>query len=124
MVIKYSVPEGINIAKAVQKGFKGKNYYVAYISSKEVDDVLNTGTDKKDIGYDLKEYLLRAGLNEADVVNLELPYPPIPFDKLKKDEIMAVYNQDIVEHVKMGLYKAKENYSLKDALLGIISCEG
>ena len=124
MVKKYSVPEGINIAKAVQKGFKGTDYYVAYISSKQVDDVLNTGADKKDIGYDLKEYLLRSGLKESEVVNLEHPYQPVPFDKLKKNEIMAVYNQDRVEHVKMGLYKAKDNYSLKDALLGIISCEG
>ena len=124
MVIKYSVPSGINIAKAVQKGFKGKNYYVAYFNRRQIDYVLNTGTDKKSLGHDLKEYLLKTGLNEADVVNLELPYPPVPFDKLKKDEIMAVYNQDMVEHVKMGLYKAKDNYSLKDALLGIISCEG
>lgn len=124
MVIKYSVPEGMNISKAVQKGFKGKGYFVAYINNKQVDDVLNTGTHKKDMGSDLEKYLLRAGLKETEVINLESPYQPVPFDKLRKDEIMAVYNQNIVEPVKMGLYKAKDNYSLKDALLGIISCEG
>lgn len=128
MVKIYQVSEGIKIAKAVQEGFehefRGKGNYIAYFSKSQVDSVMKSGTPEKNLIFDkdLSKFLLARGLTGLDVVSLEPPYQPPPFDKLKKDEVVAVYNPNLVEFVKGGLYKAKKNHSLKDALLGLILC--
>jgi len=128
MVEIYNVSDGIKIAKAVKDTFGNeygtKQNYIAYVSKSEVASVLESGTPEKNLNFDqdLSKSLLARGLTELDVVTLERPYQSPPFDRLKKDEVVVVYNPNLVELVTRGLYKAKKNYSLKDALLGLILC--